>query len=430
MTTELKVLGIDLASSSWRDNGSALVTFTTETPAWVSVRTACINWPKEELSASSMVGVIDQFVVENEIHAVSLDGPQGWREPNALPRKGVGRWYEYQVLAQGKAGLKGITYPKTQRKWFAFCIDIFANLIKKGHARLANDSSRRSLDPLPTGSYWLLESFPTSVWRTSKLRPLPGKARMRGVSLSPWVKALRSRYGLPELMNSGGSHDDLQALVACMPGAALLGGPARSVHRGNPAYHVIETDHWVEGIIWDCEPSPELAGNPIAFVDPVANSELEPTEGDASNPLIVDERDDEGGLLIERGVELFKHLVKLANDGESVGVGYAQFACCVHGVESFCDIADRPYAQCDTANVLRLAHQVTAAAPPMRVTKRDSLHLDVGMDAFIWRKKPPYPRPLNAFKTEKDRASWLAAFPDGTRRLLNCGGKSTTRKSD
>ena len=35
--------------------------------------------------------------------------------------------------------------------------------------------------------------------------------------------------------------------------------------------------------------------------------------------------------MIERGIKLLNHLVERANQGESVGVGYAQFACCVHG---------------------------------------------------------------------------------------------------
>jgi hypothetical protein len=380
--------------------------------------TNCITWPKEVLSASLMAEVIDRFVVEHGIHAVSLDGPQGWREPNAVPRKGVGRWCEYQVLAQGKTGVYGVAYPKTQRNWITFCIDVFANLIKMGHARLANDPSELSLEQLTDDSYWLLECFPTSVWRTSKLVPLPGKAKMRRHSLSPWIRTLSLKYGLPAFMNWSESHDDLQAVAATLPGVALLGGPSRAVPRGKPVHHIVLSDQWVEGLIWDCEPDPDFVEDSDIVDEIVEIVDLTAIEADASNPLLVDERDEEDSDLIERGVELFEHLVKLANKGDLVGVGYAQFACCVHDVESFSDIANRNYAQSDTANVLRLAHQVTAAAPRMRVIKNSEL--EVGMDAFIWRKRPPHPRPSKAFGTEADRLAWLSIFPDGTRRLLDC----------
>ncbi len=49
------------------------------------------------------------------------------------------------------------------------------------------------------------------------------------------------------------------------------------------------------------------------------------------NPLLLDDRDDNGEELIERGVRLYRYLAQCANAGASIGVGYAQFVCCVHG---------------------------------------------------------------------------------------------------
>jgi len=135
---------------------------------------------------------------------------------------------------------------------------------------------------------------------------------------------------------------------------------------------------------------------------------LDVTEADTQNPL-----------LIERGIRLLNHLVERANQGESVGVGYAQFVCCVHGVESFQKVFNRPYVPSDTAYVLRLAHRITAATGRKLVAKNGVI-LKAGMDTFIWQSKPPHQRPSKAFEstpyTEED---WKTAFPDGTRRLLN-----------
>ena len=81
---------------------------------------------------------------------------------------------------------------------------------------------------------------------------------------------------------------------------------------------------------------------------------------------------------------------------------------------------NRPYLPSDTEYVLRLAHRITAAAGRKRVAK-NGVKLEAGMDTFIWQSKPPHRRPSKAFKstpyTEED---WKTAFPDGTRRLLNC----------
>lgn len=132
------------------------------------------------------------------------------------------------------------------------------------------------------------------------------------------------------------------------------------------------------------------------------------TEADTEDPLI------------QRGVELFSYLVDQANQGESLGVGYAQFVCRLHEVGSFQEVFDHKFAQADVAYVLRLAHRVTAAALRKRVTK-NGVTLEAGMDTFIWQSKSPHSRSSKAFQstpyTEKE---WKTVFPDGTRHLLEC----------
>ena len=57
---------------------------------------------------------------------------------------------------------------------------------------------------------------------------------------------------------------------------------------------------------------------------------------------LIDEHGNDEATLIERGIKLLNHLVQRANRRESVGVGYAQFICCVHGVKSFQEVFNRP----------------------------------------------------------------------------------------
>ena len=158
----------------------------------------------------------------------------------------------------------------------------------------------------------------------------------------------------------------------------------------------------------NCTPKQHRPACPVEVARLTQTTTLDPTEADTQNPL-----------LIERGIKLLNRLVERANRGESVGVGYAQFVCCVHGVESFQEVFNRPYLPSDTAYVLRLAHRITAAAGRKRVAK-NGVKLEAGMDTFIWQSKPPHRRPSKAFEstpyTEED---WKTAFPDGTRRLLN-----------
>jgi hypothetical protein len=136
------------------------------------------------------------------------------------------------------------------------------------------------------------------------------------------------------------------------------------------------------------------------------------------NPLLINEHVDEA-TLIKRGVKLLNHLVERANRGESVGVGYAQFVCCVHGVKSFQEVTKHPYTPADTANVLDLAHRITATARRKLVDK-NGVVLEAGMDTFIWLVEPPHRRPSEAFEsTPYTEEEWEKAFPEGDRHLLD-----------
>lgn len=217
ISDSLRVLGVDLASRSWSDNGSAVLTFqSSPQPQWLSLEYGCIRWPASAVTATAMAEVIHSYVTEKRLDAVSLDGPQGWREPNAGSRPGVGRWCEYLCKCQGKMGEYGKIYPRSYGTWIQFCLDVFETLPEKGDARLVNDADVKTLELLNGRGYWLLECFPTSIWKTSGLKPLPGKKKLAGNphEVFSYVRDLKQSYNLPNLEDWKGTHDDLQAVVA------------------------------------------------------------------------------------------------------------------------------------------------------------------------------------------------------------------------
>jgi hypothetical protein len=426
MSETISTLGVDLACRSWQDTGTALLSFAPgDRPAWHAVRSGVIPWPAKPVSAEAMAEVIDSFALQHKVEAVSLDGPQGWREPDADDRPGVGRWCEYLARTQGKTGTYGVTYPGTQAGWIRFCIEVFERLVAAGHARLVNEAAPLRLRRPEPGTYWLIECFPTQTWRSSNLAPLPGKSSRPPADVPGWAASLWQRYGLPQAGSWSGSHDDLQAVVACLPAAGLLGAPCVPIALGNPGRWIDAADarprHWVEGLIWDAAPPAERLGLPLETPRRERVEPAVPVEPDADNPVLVDDRED-GSEAITRGVRLFEYLAGRANGGDCVGIGYAQFVCFIHGVARFQDVANRQYLPSDTPHVVSLAHQVTAAAAGRRPVSRGSVLIQAGMDAFIWLAKRPYDRPQPAFQatpyTEQD---WRTIFPDGARRLITLG---------
>jgi hypothetical protein len=245
-----RVLGVDLASSSWAAVGSATISFDAERGEFVDVVAGAIRWPEAPLTAHALADAIDSFARHENICAVAMDGPQGWRDP-ATPKStpGVGRRCEYECRTQGKTGAYPRTYPGTQHAWIQFCIDVFAHLLARPGVRLADPDAPNSDD----SGYLLLECFPTSAWRSSGLVPLPAKSK--NPDLAPYWRSLRRAYALPRCPIA--SHDDLQAVVAALSAAAAAGGPAIALPRGLPARAARNPDGsclLLEGYIWDVEP--------------------------------------------------------------------------------------------------------------------------------------------------------------------------------
>ena len=78
---------------------------------------------------------------------------------------------------------------------------------------------------------------------------------------------------------------------------------------------------------------------------------------DHENPLLPDDRDETGEEVLDRGIQLFGDRVTRAKGGESVGIGYKQFVCRVHGVKDYKDVAGRAWSQAEINFVIRLAQR-------------------------------------------------------------------------
>ena len=393
------VLGIDLACKDWSDIGSALVGF--DRHRFTEAMPGAITWPAADLTPSAAADAIDAFARARGVAAISIDGPQGWRDPAApARRKGVGRACEYATRTPGKTGTHGVAYPSTFLRWIQFSIDVFADLLARPDVALLNDPGG---DPAvcQTG-YWLLECFPTSTWRTSGLTALPGHGKAPADVVEEYARRLVQVYALPSSAITR-NHDHLQAIVATLPAVGSFGGPALAQASGEPARSVDGV--LVEGLIWDAAP----VGGALPATGPAP----------ASSAVLVDERDIGLEVCIDRGVDLFRELVGRANAGEAVGISYKGFVERVHGAP-FNELRHRTWAQSDASDALQLAHQVTEAVGRQEV-RRGSVVIQAGMDTFIWQKQPPHGRSPNAWNASLpySRGKWLRVFPDGNRRVLD-----------
>lgn len=395
-----RVLGIDLACRRWNDIGSALVEFRDQ--HFTEAFPGAVTWPSEDLSPAAVARAVDAFARRHGVVAVCMDGPHAWRDPEAPSRRpGVSRACEYVTRTPGKTGPRGVAYPSTFLRWIQFSIDVFAALLRRPDVALFNDRAREA-HPRPEG-YWLIECFPTSTWRASGLDPLPGHRRAPPDVVEQFARRLVSAYALPA---SGVTrdHDQLQAMVAALPAVGLLDGPAKAYARGEPTRSVGGV--LVEGFIWDAAPAGG-ASAPVT-VPPTAST------------VLVDEHDTALESCVERGVALFRDLVRRANKGEAIGISYKGFVEHVHDVP-FATLRGREWAPSDIGDALRLADQITDADGRQRVRRGDAV-IKAGMDTFIWPKKPPHNRSPRAWDKGLPylREEWVAVFPVGMRRLIDC----------
>jgi hypothetical protein len=251
------VLGIDLGAS-WQTTGSAVLSF--EKRDWVACTPGAIVWPESACTPALFAATIIRFALENNIGAISLDGPQGWRDPE-VSGNFVGRDCERLARTPGKTGTFGNSKPGSWLAWIQFSILAYERLLATPNAVLVNNPDDPCLLPLPDRKFYVLECFPTSTWRRAGLKSLPGH-NIDLATMQAFARELQATFCLPDVVPTGAhgnaEHDNLQAIVAALPAAALLGGPCRAYPCGVPSRVLPAMDsvpmHRVEGIIWDAEP--------------------------------------------------------------------------------------------------------------------------------------------------------------------------------
>jgi len=415
-----KVLGVDLGSH-WKSIGTAILAF--DAAGWIACKPEAIAFPKTACSPASIADQILSFALQSQICAISLDGPQGWRDP-ATQGRFVGRECERLTRTPGKTGTFGVAKPRTWVEWIRCSIEVFDRLLSTGRADLANAPDVTRLSMPPVGKFWLLECFPTSTWRQAGLRPLPGHSADL-LTMQRAATALKDAFALPEMFSEGireaADHDNLQAVVAALPAAALVGGPCRAVPSGLPATVIDAREdvpaHRAEGIIWDAEPchwqssTSDTRELRLATRSPhgTAPAELEP-RGKLCQ--------DESG--VRRGVLLFRYLADAANRGDAVGISYGAFIAYVNGASAFRDVSGRAFLPSDAMTAVRLAWAVTKAAGGRIQVHRSGTTIEAGMDSFVWNANRPFGRPDGAwgYSLPYTRSQWLSVFPDGARRLI------------
>jgi len=186
-----------------------------------------------------LAGRLNHLCAVRGIRIILLDGPQGWKsQHNGLEHARVS---ERQLNTAAKTGLPGIIKPVSYRPFAEFCLDVYDALCRRGWRRL--DTREQ---PGSTPERILVESSPNAAWRSLGIKPLPAKRRSRISDLAEAYAALRAL--MPITTDRPPNHDQLQAIVAGLPGLAL------DEHNPEGA-HIVgqqprrEDGHWREGFI-------------------------------------------------------------------------------------------------------------------------------------------------------------------------------------
>ena len=208
----MAILSVDLATNRYRDIGVAVLI----------AGEGLVNVEFVEAAASGLRGRprvedVSHWLAElaNSYMAdiIFIDGPQGWKDPSNGHMHV--RACERELATPGKTGLPGLVKPRSWTRMAEFSIELFNALEDFGFPRV------HSAEDLRPGLKLVIESFPTSAWRSLGLKKLPSKGRTSASQLTSYTTALSSLVRLT--LTRQPSHDELQALVAGLAGLPLLG---------------------------------------------------------------------------------------------------------------------------------------------------------------------------------------------------------------
>jgi hypothetical protein len=203
------VLSVDLASRKYSENGIAFLQVGSHKPQFP--KTSDLGLSGKPLAAD-FADALNNFSEKEGVRVLLLDGPQGWKSP----KTGIEhmRLCERVLNTPAKTGPIGYVKPKTFLRYIVFSINLFHILrIDYGWSLFIENWTKYPQ------KRWVLESFPSTAWRTLGLQSLPSKRKTKPRQLSKWRKdlALATGYEIPSKTN----HDELQAAVVLPAGAAI-----------------------------------------------------------------------------------------------------------------------------------------------------------------------------------------------------------------
>jgi hypothetical protein len=255
----MAVLSVDLACRRWSDLGIVILNRDSSCSPHSPVNCEILSFDPPDPDAARNQTPIDRVPIDPEILAgrlnhlcgtrdiriLLLDGPQAWKSgANGLDHARVS---ERHLNTAAKTGLPGQVKPATYRSFAEFCMDVYDALCRRGWRRLETRPEPASVDLAAAPRQRIVvESYPHAAWKSLGLKPLPAKRRAKVSDLAEAYAALHTV--VPFTTNHPPNHDQLQAIVAGLPGLALEEQNSTGLRIvGNPPRR--ELGHWREGFI-------------------------------------------------------------------------------------------------------------------------------------------------------------------------------------
>lgn len=231
------VLSVDIAHRRYSDNGIAFLGQGSDEVQLIKVDELGVSDPP---TPEGFAAALNSFCDREGVSVLLLDGPQGWRDPNSQIEHM--RLCERVLNTPGKTGVFGTAKPSTYLAYIKFSIELFHQLrITHSWELLKSDWIKQPW------KRWLVESFPTSAWRTLGLKKLPAKAKCTSEQLIKWRDDLGSLtcFKLPDVL----THDELQAVVVLPVGRAIVKGEDEQVILSGVDPYISKEGVILEGLI-------------------------------------------------------------------------------------------------------------------------------------------------------------------------------------
>jgi hypothetical protein len=207
----MAVLSVSLALSRWTDLGIVLLDRGGDPAAPVACEIVMWNEPGL-VDPDILAGRLNHLCGVRGIRVLLMDGPQAWKSrTNGLLHARVS---ERQVNTATKTGLPGMVKPAPLRNFAEFCVDVYDALCRRGWRRLDT-----RMEPGGIKGRILVETYPHGAWKSLGINPLPAKRKALVSDLAEAFGALRAV--VPLTVSRPPNHDQLQAIVAGLPGLAL-----------------------------------------------------------------------------------------------------------------------------------------------------------------------------------------------------------------